>query len=141
MSFHHVLLMMVFVSRTKIWAQNITVSFLLDMRITQSSLPGHVSTIRGHWVYLAALSVSASLCVQIKAVSLQQRQTSSQLNKDSNVSVGFYFTAASGGESTSPNKQQTLSVRLHPAETLKTADGCMQPLVTMLEVTETLRGL
>lgn len=137
MSFHHVLLMMVFVSRTKIRAQNITVSFLLDIRVTQSSLLGHVSTIRGHWVYLAAPSVSASLCVQIKAVSLQQRQTSSQLNKDSNVSVGFYFTA----ESTSPNKQQTLSVRLRPAETLKTADGCMQPLVTMLEVTETLRGL
>lgn len=70
---------------------------------------------RGHWVYLAARRVSGSLCVQIKAVFLQQRQMSSQLNKESNVSAGFHFTVLSGGENTSLNKQQTLSVLLRPA--------------------------
>lgn len=49
-------------------------------------------------------SVSVGLCVQMKAVFLlQQRQTRSQLNKDSNVSAGFHFT-----ENWTNNKQSTL---------------------------------
>lgn len=93
---------------------------------------------RGHRVYLAAPRLCESSCPDESSFPAAETD---ELPAEQRLECLSNFTAASGGENTSGNKQQTLSVRLGPAETLQTADGCAQPLVTGSEVTETLRRL
>lgn len=73
-------------------------------------------------------SVSESLCVQMKGVFLQQRQTSSQLNKDSNISAGF--TSHKAGQTTN---SPLICVLLRVLLTLHTAGSSSLPLAVLSE--------